>query len=328
MRRARLLPLAILAAFVPTPARAEPPARTMVRLEYRPAPGCPEQKLLGYLIGSKMSFDPIDPGAKARLTVTIKHVGSMYTGVAEVREPGAAKPWVRSLRPMTSCDEMFDALAFVIAVYLDPGGPPPPAPASPATPTPAPLTPAPPLPEHPPLPSPELPSRSIRLGLGAALGLGVSPASAAPGVAVDVGVRSLRWAPLSLALEGRAYPTATGMAESSGARVTTGLYTGALVPCAHWRVVAPVELAGCALVELGALRATSDAAPSKVAVLLHAAAGLRGGVEVPLVDHLALRATGDALLSLRRSGALIDGRPAWEMPVVSAAFGLSAVASF
>ncbi|MEO7331288.1 MAG: hypothetical protein ABI193_22115 [Minicystis sp.] len=172
------------------------------------------------------------------------------------------------------------------------------------------------------------PSFALRLGAGAAVGLGVSPASVAPGVTMDMGLRWLRSAPLSLAIEGRAYPAATGVAESGVARVTTALYTGALVPCAHWRLVAHLELAGCALVELGALRVTSDAPHPAPSTFAHAAAGVRGGIEVPLMDHLAWRAMGDALFTLWPSVVLVYGVRAWETPLLSASFGLGAVASF
>ena len=72
---------------------------------------------------------------------------------------------------------------------------------------------------------------------------------------------------------------------------------------------------------------TSDAPHPVPSTFLHAVAGLRAGVEVPLIDHLALRATGDMLFTLRPSVALIYGARAWETPLVSASFGLGAVAS-
>ena len=329
MRRVCFSPLAILITVAPVSASAEPStAGPKVRLEYRAPPGCTDAKVLGYVLRSKLTFDPFDPEAKARLLVTIKRVGGRYAGVAEHQEPGATKPWVRSFPPMSGCDEAVDALVFAIAVHFGPAGAPPTSPASP--PPPSPPLPLPlPSPSPSPIPSPsDPPSQVLRLGLGAALGLGVSPASVAPGIAMDVGLRWPRWAPLSLALEGRAYPSASRTAEASGATVTTGRYTGALVPCAHLRVVAALELAGCTLVELGALRVTSDAPAPAPAVLLQAAVGLRGGIEIPLLDHLALRATGDAALSLRRYGVVIYGSTVWETPLVSAGFSVGAVASF
>jgi hypothetical protein len=285
-----------------------------------------DEKVLGYVLRSKLTFDPFDAGATSRLSITVKREGGRYVGVTELREPGESKPWVRSFPPMSTCDDAVDALVFAVAVHLGAEQAPSPSP----SPLPLPLPLSLPLPLPLPLPpSPvETPAQVLRLGAGAALGLGVSPANAAPGVAVDVGIRWLRWAPLSLALEGRAYPRGATTAESTGARVTTGLYSGAVVPCAHLRVVAALELAGCTLVELGALHVSSDAPSPTPAALLHAAVGLRGGVEVPLMDHLALRATGDAALSLRRYGVVTYGSTVWETPLVSAGLSVGAVASF
>lgn len=332
MRRARLFALTVLAALAPAPARAEPPERMTVRLSYRAPPACPEEKELRYLVSSKMRADPFNVDAKAQLTVTIRLAGSRYAGTAELREPAPAKPWVRAFPPVKSCDEAFSALAFAIAVHLGPGGPPPPAP-MPPVPVPAPAAPtiepaSLPAPEHPETPPADPPSRTIRVGAAITMGLGLSPAVIAPGASLDIGVRWYRWAPLSLSLEGRAYPRASARSENGGAQVTSGLYTGALIPCAHWRVIAALELSGCARVELGALRLTSDANHPSTAVLFHAAAGLRGGIEVPLIDHLALRATGDGLLALRRYRGFVDGQPAYATPLVAASFGLGAVGSF
>jgi hypothetical protein len=321
MRRARLLHLAFLAAALPASASAAPPSPLhKVRLSYRAPPGCMDEKLLGYVLRSKLTFDPFDPGATSRLSITVKREGGRYVGVAELREPGEAKPWVRSFPPMSSCDDAVDALVFAVAVHLGPSSPPSPSPSpsSSSLPLPSPLS-------SPPV---ETPAQVLRLGAGAALGLGVSPASAAPGVAVEVGIRWFRWAPLSLSLEGRAYPSTNRTEESTGTRMTTGLYTGALLPCAHIHLAAALELAGCTLVELGALHVTSDAPSPTPAMLLHAAVGLRGGVEVPLMDHLALRATGDATLSLRRYGVVTYGSTVWETPLVSAGLSVGAVASF
>ncbi len=309
------------------PAFAEPPpSGSGTRLSYtRVLPGaerCPDEQGFRDMVAAQMGgADPFVSSGAQRMEVSLSRKGRGFQGKFFLVDRAGHSTKPRELSGPT-CGVVAEDLALSVFVALRALPPPSPPPPSPAPPPPLPLAHAPeaPLPEPPPL--------ALRLGVGAAVGLGVSPANAAPGVVVDVGLRWFRWAPLSLALEGRAYPTATGPATSSGARVTTGLYTGALVPCAHWGVVTHLSLAGCALVQLGALRVTSDAPRPAPSIFFHAAAGLRGGVEVPLIDHLALRATGDVLFTLQPSIALIYGAPAWETPLVSASFGLGAVASF
>jgi hypothetical protein len=331
-RGASVLLSALLAATSTTTAQAEQPPHRRVRLQYQAPPGCTAEKMIRYLVGSKLRADPFDPNANAHLAVTIERARGKYTGRAELTEPGAVKPWSRSFPPMTTCDEIVDALVFAVAVHLDPVDPsspsaPSPPPSSPSSPTVV-ASPALSAPELPRATPPEPPARVVRLGAGAAIGLGVSPANAAPGVTLEVGLRWLRWAPLSIAVEGRAYPSASATKASSGATVTTGRYTGAVVPCAHLRVIAALELSGCALLELGALRIASDAPKPTPATRIAAASGLRGGVELPLSAYLALRATGDALVTLRRYGVSTYGSPVWETPPVSAGFSLGAIASF
>jgi hypothetical protein len=141
----------------------------------------------------------------------------------------------------------------------------------------------------------------------------MSPAPAAVGLALDVGVR---WTAFSMSAEGRAFPSATGPAQGGVDTVTTGLFTGALVPCGHWRVIA-----GCAIVELGGMRGVSNAAQPTSSVVFHAASGVRLGVEVRLDDHFALNFAGDVLFTLQPSTFLIDTRPAWSTPLVSGMLG-------
>ena len=332
-RAATLVTFVALEVLLRVPsARAEdllpPPHRTTVRFQYTLGPGtkgCPTEHQFTSLVDKQTTFEVFAPDAPALLTVTIKRAGGSFVGRSEIDDPASPSRWVRPLPPNWDCLQLAEGLALTIATQIDP-------PILKPKPAPPPSIPPPPAPPSAPLaappPAPPAPSLAVRVGAGAALGLGVSPAAVAPGFTVDVGLRLLRWAPVSLALEARGYPSVTGPVVVDGARVTRERYTGALVPCGHLRVVAPVELAGCALVELGALQGTSDAVQPMPVAFFHAAAGLRGGVEVPLGDHLALRATGDALFNLRRDVARIYGRSAWEEPLVSAGFGFGAVALF
>jgi hypothetical protein len=325
-------PLCCALLLLPSTAALAAPLSSGTRLSYnRVLPGaerCPDEQGFRDMVASQMGgADPFVAGGAQRVEVSLSRKGRAFLGTFSLVDGAGHTTKPRELSG-PSCGAVAEDLAFSVSIALRASSSSPPPPPPPPAPAPAPASPPPPLADVSAAPLPEPPSIALRLGVGAAIGLGVSPARAAPGVALDVGLRWLRWAPLSLALEGRAYPRATGPADSGAARVTTGLYTGALVPCAHWSVVARLSLAGCALVELGALRVTSDAPHPVPSTFLHAAAGLRAGVEVPLIDHLALQATGDMLFTLRPSVALIYGARAWETPLVSASFGLGAVATF
>ncbi|MFO0759115.1 MAG: hypothetical protein U0359_21665 [Byssovorax sp.] len=265
--------------------------------------------------------DPFSADGARHLEVSLTRKGRIFRGrLAFMDGDGhAAEP--REMSGAT-CGALVDSMAISVSIALRPFV------SQPASPDPVVVSTPPSAADSAKAPPLEQPSLMFRVGAGAALGLGVSPAGAAPGVTVDAGLRWVRWAPLSLSLEGRAYPVASGAAESGVARVASGLFTGALVPCLHVHLIDHLALAGCMLMELGALRVTSDAPHPVPAVFLHAATGLRVGIEVPLIDHLALRATGDALFTLRPARALVYGVPAWETPLVSASFGLGAVASF
>jgi hypothetical protein len=147
-------------------------------------------------------------------------------------------------------------------------------------------------------------------------------------LALDVGVR---WTAFSASVEGRAFPSATGRVLGGAERMTTALFTGALIPCGHWRVIA-----GCAIVELGGMRAVSDAPHPTSSVGFHAAAGARAGVEVRLNDRFALRFAGDVLFSLQPSTFFVESCPnngtcqnfpAWSTPLVSGMLGAGVLTS-
>jgi hypothetical protein len=145
----------------------------------------------------------------------------------------------------------------------------------------------------------------------------MSPARAAAGAALDVGVR---WTAFSLSAEGRVFPSATGPVQGSADSITTGLFTGALIPCGHWRIIG-----GCAIVELGGMRGVSNAGDPTSSVVFYAASGVRASVEVRLGDHFGLRFAGDVLFTLQPSTFLLGKQPAWRTPLVSGTLGAGVV---
>jgi hypothetical protein len=296
---------------------AEIPARTVVHLDYTARdPGCPREQFLQDVIRARTSYQPLVAAAPTRLVVTVKRDGRGYTARAVIRDASGAVLYARERGPRSDCQAIVEGLGFAISVALDPGGPavtPPPQP-------PPPSAPKPPMIDQPApvLPPPEASARR-RVGAALAFGLGVAPRPAA-GLAIDVG---LRWPSFSLAVEGRVFPSAQGAADTGAVEIRTWQITGAVVPCGHRR-----WLFGCGIVEMGALSATSDARSPQMGTAFHFATGLRGGVEWQGWDHLALRASGEALVAPWRAALQIEDGARFTTPVVSGAFGAGFVASF
>jgi hypothetical protein len=288
-----------------------------VRLDYLRAPGaerCPDEQVFRDVIRARMSHDPFAPTAETRLIVTITREGPFYKGRAELRDRSGALLWPRVLPPFADCHSVVEGLGLAVSVKLDPVGAPAP------TPTP-PLAPPQTRPDSALSPEPQRHDR-FRIGATAVLGLGVAPRPAA-GVAVDLGFRPPFWPTFSLSVEVRAYPPARGPAETGPAQIRTWQITGAAVPCARWSL-----LFGCAVLELGALSATSNAVHPQTATLFHLNAGPRVGVEWAFTDHLALRVSGDLLFAPVRQALRIEGQPQWTAPVAAGAVGLGLVTFF
>lgn len=318
MRPMRLPSLALFAiCSSQSVARADLPPRVPVQLTYTRGAGaerCPDEPFFRDVVRAKTSFDPFQADAGAQLAITITRRGAEHAARAELRDAHGTLLWRRDFAPLADCASEVEGLGFAVALKLDPAGPPP-APPAPPPPPPPPSPPPQPTRDAPatPPPSPTTSRPAVRLGLSGAVGFGVSPALVAPGLSLDVGVG---WTAFSLAAEGRAFPAATGPAQGGGDTITTGLFTGALIPCGHWRV-----LAGCAIVELGGMRGVSDAAHPTSSVVFHAASGIRASVEIRLDARFALRFAGDVLFALQPSTFLIDDRPAWSTPLVSGTLG-------
>lgn len=324
----------LLVAFIvllATPTFAEDlPSRTALRLTYEGGglKGCPDEQVFRDVMRAHMSYDPFSPSAETRLVVTIVRAGQAYLGRAELRDKAGAVLWPRALPPFTDCYSVVEGLGFAVSVKLDPvgdGGPKPP----PSLQESKPPEPNPPRTDEPE-PMSVTPAVRPWINVGAALvlglGLGAAPRPAV-GVAVDVGLRLPSWPDaLWISLEARAFPPAEGQADVGPTRFRTWQATGAVVPCGHWSV-----LFGCGVAEMGALwgtTGTSDTAHPQTARLFHFALGARAGAEWQALPHLALRLSGDALLSPVRQRLEVEGELQWVTPLLSAAFEAGVVASF
>jgi len=314
-----------------SPPPGAPPSgpRVVMRLEYTPAAGCPDDQVLRATISAQVrQWDPFAPNAPWRLVVGFSRRGSVYVGAAELRDVTGAVPWTRALAPRGRCLDLIEDLAVTLALHLNP--PAPPASAMPASAVPG----APTSWSPAPAPASAPPSRStratLRLGLGTWMDLATAPRPAF-GVSADLGVR-VAW--FSLAGELRWGPPA-GASAMDGIDITTSLLTGALVPCGHvgW-------FAGCLIGELGQFRgsATTTKVTPDHRTVLYGRAGARLSVEIPAVaDRLFVRLSANLLgapvppkIWLAYSGKAPQKAPQieWESPGFTGGLGAGLVASF
>lgn len=304
---------------------ADLPPHTALRLTYDAGglQGCPSEQVFRDVMRAHMRYDPFSPSAETRLVVTIVRSGQAYRGRADLRDKTGAVLWPRALPPFTDCYSLIEGLGLAVSVKLDPvGADGPKSPPSPEASKPS--EPKPPRTSESEIISAAPTVRSwINVGAAVVLGLGVAPRPAA-GIAIDVGVRPPTWPDaVWVALEARVFPPAEGKAEAGPTRVRTWQMTGAAVPCGHWRA-----LLGCGVVEMGTLSSSGDTMHPQTTMLLHFSLGMRAGAEWQVMDHLALRVSGDALLSPVRQTLRIEGYPQWVTPVFTGAVQAGVVAFF
>jgi hypothetical protein len=203
-------------------------------------------------------------------------------------------------------------------------------------PTPSPPTPVvapppddttPPRPPRPPPREPE-PEPEIRVRLGATAGVAIAAAPGwGPSFAVDIGVR-WRDRPLSLAVEAGFLPPAGGDVTSGAnvVHVTTYRVTGAAVACGHFARF----LFACGVAAAGALHGTGTATSlnAKPATLFEAGAGGKAGAEFPLQAHVAVRVSGDALVTIAQPVLQIGGVSVYRGSLVTGTAGAGLVLTF
>jgi hypothetical protein len=169
----------------------------------------------------------------------------------------------------------------------------------------------------------------IVVGLGAVVGFGIAPRTAT-GMSADVGIHwSLDAAPIdgfSISLGVRWDPPAADYVPESrpeGLLSSTRLL-GTVAPCAHWW-----KLFGCAVGELGQLKIAAIhgiiTGPDRI---VYATAGLRLGIEVPLVPHFGLRGFGDVTATPTPLIVNSVHGTLWETPIVAGSVGAGVYFSF
>jgi hypothetical protein len=293
-----------------------------VRFDYERGPGaqrCPGAQAFRDAVGAKVARDlfAAEPKPSVRLAVSLRRRGAGYEGTAELHDAAGAVTWSMLFpppphRPKSTCTELILALAFGVALEVDP------VELTTTAPSPSPPVVEPPLVKLP-LAKPEAPTRPFRIGVSPWLDFGVAPRPAF-GLSLGLGFR-VAW--FSLDLEGHWDPPAASIL--SGAEVGTSRFVGALVPCGHVGY-----FAGCLLAEVGPLwgTVTEGGINGGTQSAIYATVGARLSAEIEIAPHLALRPAVDLLLALQRPVLRFAEVLRWEVPAVSGRVGLGLVVSF
>ncbi|WP_437716301.1 hypothetical protein WMF45_07700 [Sorangium sp. So ce448] len=343
-------------------ARAAPDApRAAMRIELVRGPGtegCPGDAFLRAEVARRLGADPFQDGAPQLLTVRVAREGPELTAALALRDGEGDTRWADGFGTRSGCEELLSGVALAIVARLlsapEPASPPraPSPPREPASPPPEPSSSSPSEPSSPPAtpsqaqraaPEPprpaQLPQASSRpetapapperlrleAGLGATLGLGITPGAAA-GMTLAVGVRRSEW---SVAVEGRGL---VALAQEVGlVPVGTRAFTAATVACYRGRL-----LLGCGLATLGAVRFTPRdpwTMRSRSDVLF--GFGARLGAEWPLSGRWSVLGyaettwiVDDAALRRRPYDRATPATVIWTSPPLGTAFGLGITAAY
>ncbi|WP_438026048.1 hypothetical protein [Sorangium sp. So ce233] len=319
-------------------AAPEPP-RASMRLEVVRGPdveGCPDEAFLRAEVARRLGADPFQDDAPRELTVSVAREGPEHTASMALRDDKGETDWAEGFSTRSGCEELLSgvALAIVAQILGAPERAHPEAEGSPPSERPSP--PSPPAAQArrdalPPAPAPTaaapVPPEPLRLevGLGATLGLGITPGAAA-GMTLAVGVRQPGW---SIAVEGRGL-VSLGQ-EVDEMAISTRALTAAGVGCLHGR-----HLFGCGVATAGFVRFVPRH-PWDIAVRDNRlfSIGARLGSAWALSDRWSAHgyAEASAIVDdtvLRRQGQRRDtaGSITWSSPPVGAALGLGITATY
>jgi hypothetical protein len=308
--------VAWLAPFIALTARTAWAAHPEVVLRYERDEGaevCPGADDLRAAVAARLGYDPF---AEAReldtLTVRIRRVGSGLEGTLERRDSSKRPRGTPTTITSKSgdCAELAASLAVGIAIAVDPlsilqAAPVPAAAVSAprAQPLPPPVATAPAV-VAPEAPVPRGAPVLLHVGAGPSLAVDALP-SPSFGARAFFGVsRGI----FELDLEGQFYaPTSQ---QGPGGSVEASLLLGTLAPCLrYWLVV------GCVDLSLGQLQGTGNGfGHPHDGDTFYAAAGVRGGLEIPLGRTFALRLMVEGQAPLRPTQLDASGSPIWTTP--------------
>jgi len=330
MSRCHAALLGLLLASMPLrAARAEDEHRraTLAYVRAPEANACPDEEAFRMRVASRLGYDPFEPIAPRRVEVALTGRGSRIVAEVRVDDEQRKGPATRRLEDRAEhCSVLVDVVASAVAIAIDPlarpasasppvaAGPSPSSPASlsavgaPATPR-SPAGDAPPAAPgaESPTPAPAVPILPYLLLDGiASYGAVID---AALGVEGGVGLRRGPW---SLALEGRVEANPGAVEVSPRDRVTSSLFSGALVPCVGVDLVS-LCLGG----RLGSLQATAlDVTRPSLDSSLVGAIFVRGVASVPLAQAWSLRLGLEGAAPLVRTTFTVGGSTVWTAPAV------------
>jgi hypothetical protein len=323
------------------------PSSELAYTRHTGAEHCPDEAAVRASVAARLGYDPFVAEAPRSIVASIALDRGRLAAIVRLIDASGASHGRRELfAPVDRCGELVRAMALSISIAIDPeraeaslvddapesAAPPESAAESgpeepeddvddrerPITRTPAPA----PDPRRDPG-STAAGSRRTRLalfsGAGAHAAVGTAP-SATGGAFVFAG---LQINAISIALEGRADASGSSRLDED-ASVSSTLFAATLLPCFHAE-----ELFACASGTAGVIRASADgvSVPESDDGLF-AAAGARGGVEMPLTSDLRLRFHLDFWLTLTRVEATLDQQVVWRAPAFSGATGLGLMARF
>ncbi len=301
--------LALFATTVAGSASANPSAR-LVYSRAQGATSCPDEAALREAVARRFGYDPFFPWAERTVMVQIQREPGRFVAHLQILDKDGVTQGTRQLSSgQEECGEIFDATALAVSIALDAVAKSEPASAPESSPEVEPVSevrtvesearPAPPATQTPAAvrdrAPPPPPPRPFFAGADGLLSFGTAPSTAAGG-SVFVG---LRLPSFSSALEMRLdAPASTTLRAGS---ITSWLYAGSLVPCAHYRFGSL-----CAVGMLGSLQGTGEARMSMSRSTLFAAVGGRVGLEWGFTEALAFRAHADLLRNLAPTTLTID----------------------
>lgn len=286
---------------------------------------CPDEPRLRRSVSELLGYDPFREHADTHVSAEIKSANAEFVAHIELRSAGE----VTGERELAAsdCKELGSAAALAIALAIDPmlpsrqrarehapKDPPKPRTLAPRSRARARLS----RPERPPLPETVEPWR-LRLGVEALGSFGSAPAPAI-GAAAVVGARR---GVISLGLEVRRDVPAGKDVEPNG-HVRASLSVVSFVPCYHRGV-----FDACLLGTIGALQGEgTEVSEPRKATSLHAAAGARVGLEIPLTSATRIAPFGDLRAPVTRTTLTVNGQEAWTTPALIPSLGCGFLGEF
>ncbi|WP_437736417.1 hypothetical protein [Sorangium sp. So ce1335] len=327
---------------------APAPPRPAVRLEVVRGPGtegCPDATFVRAEVARRLGADPFHDDAPQVLTVRVAREGPELTASLTLRDRAGETLWAEGFGTRGRCDALLSGVALaIVAQQLGAQAPAPPQPERspppelpPVGPSPRPPqarrgAPEPPRVAEPPqarsrpdgTPAPAERTR-LEAGIGATLGLGITPGAAA-GTALSLGVRRAGW---SVALEGRGLVSLAQ--EVNAIAIGASAFTASAVGCLRGH-----HLFGCGVASAGFVRFVPRP-PWDMVLRADAlfSAGARLGSDWPLSDRWSAHAYAEATTTvadavLRRQSARREtaGSITWSSPPFGASLGLGITATY